>query len=162
MSTRLRQPTKQSSHKKSRVLARLEVWRIGVHGKSDLLNKLGFGAFNNAFESARTEFDWLSRDENEVDAYVAEPLCGGLYSCGLWLHLMGRLMKIGSDKALHPVPADLPLLLTGGADDPVGGDRGITNLAMHDAQTGYGRLSVKIYAGGRHEMFNETNRDEFT
>ncbi len=145
-----------------RVLARLEAWRIGVHGKSKLLDKLGIGAFNKPFEPARTEFDWLSRDENEVDAYVADPLCGGPYTCGLWMDLMGGLMKIGSDKALQRVPADLPLLLTGGANDPVGGDRGITKLAMHYAQTGHGRLSVKIYADGRHEMFNETNRDEFT
>lgn len=145
-----------------RVLARLEAWRIGAHGKSRLLDKLGIGDFNKPFEPARTEFDWLSRDEDEVDAYVADSLCGGPYTCGLWLDLMGGLMKIGSDKALQRIRSDLPLLLTGGADDPVGGDRGITKLAMHYAQSGHGRLSVKIYANARHEMFNETNRDEFT
>lgn len=144
------------------VLARLEAWRIGVHGKSKLLDKLGFGGFNKPFEPARTEFDWLSRDEKEVDAYIADPLCGGPYTCGLWLDLMGGLMKIGSDKALLRIRSDLPVLLTGGENDPVGGDRGITKLTMHYAQSGHGRLTIKIYPEGRHEMFNETNRDEFT
>lgn len=145
-----------------RVIAQLEAWRIGVRGKSKLLDKLGFGDFNKPFEPARTEFDWLTRDETEVDAYIADPLCGGPYTCGLWLDLMGGLMKIGSDKALLRIRSDLPVLLTGGANDPVGGDRGITKLAMHYAQTGHGRLAVKIFSDGRHEMFNETNRDEFT
>ena len=53
-------------------------------------------------------------------------------------------------------------MITGGADDPVGGERGMQQLAAHYEQTGHGNLNTKIYAGGRHEMFNETNRDEFT
>lgn len=144
------------------LLAYIESWRLGKRGKSALLDKLGFGAFNKPFEPARTEFDWLSRDESEVDKYVADPLCGGANTSGLWLDFMRGLRAIGSDKSLMRIRSDLPILLTGGAADPVGGDKGITKLAMHYAQTLHGRLTVKIYPEGRHEMFNETNRDEFT
>jgi alpha-beta hydrolase superfamily lysophospholipase len=146
----------------ARLLARFEALRLGARGKSGLLDKLGFGNFNKPFESARTELDWLSRDEAEVDKYVSDPLCGGPYSCGLWLGLLSGLFDVASDTAISRVPSDLPILISGGEADPVGGDSGMTRLAMHYAQTSHQRLKVKIYAGGRHEMLNETNRDEVT
>jgi alpha-beta hydrolase superfamily lysophospholipase len=144
-----------------RLLARLESWRTGIRGKSAFLDKLGFGNFNKPFMPARTDFDWLSRDNAEVDAYVADPLCGGPYSCGLWMDLLGGLRAIASDDALQQIRSDLPILVTGGSDDPVGGERGLTELAMHYAKSGHKHLTVNIYPQGRHEMFNEINRMEF-
>jgi alpha-beta hydrolase superfamily lysophospholipase len=146
----------------AKLLARIEALRLGIHGKSELLDKLGFGDFNKPFEPARTLRDWLSRDEAEVDKYVSDPLCGGPYSCGLWLDLLGGLFDLASDNAISRIPLDLPILITGGAQDPVGGDKGMTRLAMHYARTSHKRMKVKIYAEGRHEMLNETNRDEVT
>ena len=143
-------------------LAHVEAWRLGIRGKSALLDKLGFGAFNKRFAPARTALDWLSRDATEVDKYIADPLCGGPFSCGLWLDLFGGLVDIYSDNALARVPAGLPILITGGECDPVGGERGMARLAMHYAQTGHQRISVKIFPDGRHEMLNEANRDEVT
>ncbi len=145
-----------------RLLARFEAWRLGRQGESALLNKLGFGDFNKKFEPARTELDWLSRDNDEVDRYVADPLCGGPYTAGLWLDLLGGLLEVSEDTNLARIPAELPILITGGADDPVGGERGMLQLAEHYESTGHASLSEAIYAEGRHEMFNETNRDEFT
>jgi alpha-beta hydrolase superfamily lysophospholipase len=145
-----------------RLIAKVESWRLSRHGKSTLLDKLGFGDFNRRFEPARTELDWLSRDTAEVDAYIKDPLCGGPYSCGLWLDILGGLLSISSDKSLADISADLPILLTGGANDPVGGEVGIAKLAAHYRGAGHDNLNVKIYPEGRHEMFNETNRDEFT
>ncbi len=143
-------------------IAKIESWRLGVRGKSTLLDRLGFGNFNKAFRPTRTEHDWLSRDEDEVDRYVADPLCGGPYSCGLWLDVIGGLLEISSDNALSRISIDLPILITGGSADPVGGDRGMGKLAMHYAQTDHQHLKVKIYPDGRHEMLNEINRDEVT
>jgi alpha-beta hydrolase superfamily lysophospholipase len=144
------------------LIAWFESLRIGKRGRSALLDKLGFGNFNRRFEPARTEMDWLSRDEHEVDRYVADPLCGGPYTCGLWLNLLGALYELGSDHALNRIPADLPILITGGSDDPVGGEDSMTRLIMHYAQTGHQRVTMKLYPDGRHEMLNETNRDEVT
>ena len=143
-------------------IAHIEAWRLGIRGKSALLNKLGFGDFNKRFAPARTDMDWLSRDAAEVDKYIADPLCGGPYSCGMWLDLLRGLIDISSDNSLARVPAGLPLLITGGECDPVGGDRGMTRLMMHYAQSGHQRISVKIFPDGRHEMLNESNRDEVT
>jgi alpha-beta hydrolase superfamily lysophospholipase len=145
-----------------RLLARIVAWRHGIEANSPLLDKIGFGDFNKRFEPARTELDWLSRDPAEVDKYLTDPLCGGPYTTGLWIDLLGGLQEISKSDALQQIPAGLPILITGGADDPVGGERGMLKLADHFAQTGHNNLSTRTYAGGRHEMFNETNRDEFT
>ena len=145
-----------------KMLAHIEAQRLGGCGKSSLLQYLGFGQFNRPFRPSRTELDWLSRDESEVDKYVADPLCGGPYSCRLWLDLIGGLSYISADHALLRIPTELPILITGGELDPVGGDKGMTRLAMHYAQTSHQRLTVEIYADGRHEMLNESNRDQVT
>ncbi len=113
-----------------RLLARIIAWRHGLEDASPLLDKLGFGNFNKQFEPARTELDWLSRDTREVDAYIEDPLCGGPYSTGLWCDLLGGLLAISRDDALQQIPADLPILVTGGADDPVGGEDRMTELAV--------------------------------
>lgn len=144
------------------LLARLESARLGKHRHSALLDRLGFGNFNKPFEPARTDCDWLSRDEAEVDRYIDDSLCGGPYTTGLWMDLIAGLREIGSDEALRRISADLPILITGGEVDPVGGDKGMTKLLTRYAQTGHQRLKVKIYPDGRHEMLNETNRDEVT
>ena len=143
-------------------IAKIESWRLGVRGKSKLLDKLGFGDFNKAFRPARTERDWLSRDEDEVDRYIADRLCGGPYSCGLWLDIIGGLREISSDNALSRISSELPILISGGGADPVGGDRGMSKLMAHYAQTGHQHLKSKIYPDGRHEMLNDINRDEVT
>jgi len=125
-------------------LARIAAWRIGRHQSSALLDKLGFGNFNAAFRPARTELDWLSRDKQEVDIYIADPLCGGPYSCGLWLDLIGALLAISKKTALQRIASDLPILITGGAADPVGGEKGMGELAQHYLQSGHKLLQTKI------------------
>ena len=144
------------------LLARFEALRHGKRGRSPLLHKLGFARFNKPFNPTRTDLDWLSRDENEVDRYVNDPLCGGPYTCGLWIDFLGGLYELGTDHSLSRIRSDLPILITGGGDDPVGGENGMTRLAMHYAQTSHSRVSLKIYPEGRHEMLNEINRDEVT
>ena len=76
-----------------------------------LLDKLGFSDFNKPFAPARTELDWLSRDPDEVDAYIADPLCGGPYTAGLWRDLTHGLFKIASEKEMSRVPSELPILI---------------------------------------------------
>ena len=146
----------------ARWLARFEAWRLGPAGHSALLDKLGFGDFNRKFEPARTELDWLSRDPAEVDKYVADPLCGGPYSTGLWLDLLGALLEVARHDSLRRIPNELPILITGGADDPVGGASSMQKLISSYESVGHADVSLRVYADGRHEMLNETNRDEFT
>lgn len=145
-----------------RFVARVEMLRAGRRHRSALLNRMGFGQFNERFAPARTAFDWLTRDEDEVDRYVADPLCGTVPSAALWHDLLGGLLEIGTDEALRQVPAALPILITGGERDPVGGKTGMQRLAAAYERTGHSAVTLRTYEGGRHEMLNEINRGAFT
>lgn len=145
-----------------RAAAKAVALKSGRNAHSSLLDDLGFGAMNRRFAPNRTDSDWLSRDEAEVDKYVADPLCGGPFTAGIWADLLGGMYDVASDASITRIPSDLPILITGGSDDPVGGEDGMGKLMLHYAQTMHSRLKLKIYQGGRHEMLNETNRDEVT
>ncbi len=142
-------------------IARFLAWRHGPREKSVLLNQMGFASFNKRFAPNRTEFDWLSRDESEVDRYVADPLCGADSSNRLWTDLTGAMLKIRKRRSIRKIPLEMPVLITGGEKDPVGGRGAMNRLADAYRRTGHTNVTLKVYANGRHEMMNEINRDEF-
>ncbi|GAC1031801.1 alpha/beta hydrolase [Pseudomonas sp. No.21] len=144
------------------VVARLERWRQGPNGRSALIEFLSFGSFNKAFKPNRTAFDWLSRDPDEVDKYVNDPLCGFRCTNQLWLDLLGGLQTITPVKNLAQIDPDLPLLVVGGARDPVSDGRRLEDLARALGEAGVKDVQLKIYPDARHELLNETNRDEVT
>jgi alpha-beta hydrolase superfamily lysophospholipase len=143
-------------------LARLAVLVSGGRHASPMLHKLGFENFNRRFAPARTDVDWLTRDEAEVDKNVADPLCGIPLSNRLWADLLGGLLEVTSPHTLRRIPRNLPILITGGEEDPVGGRRGMTRLAEAYRQTGHDDVTVKVWPHGRHEMLNEFQREAFT
>lgn len=118
--------------------------------------------FNDAFEPARTKYDWLSRDEAEVDRYIADPLCG----------FETQQVRNGYDRRdrrrtdpdrLRRIRPDLPVLLVAGDADPVNRKlAGIDFLEERWREAGVRQIDWQIYPGGRHEMLNETNRDAVT
>jgi alpha-beta hydrolase superfamily lysophospholipase len=146
----------------ARLLARFERWRLGPSGRSRLLNRLSFGAFNKAFEPARSAFDWLSRDQQEVDRYLADNLCGFICTTQLWVDLLGGLESISTLDNLAQIDPRLPILVIGGECDPVSQGRRLTDLAGALRHAGVQEVELKIYPGARHELFNESNRDEVT
>ena len=142
------------------LIARIVALFKGRRGYSDALDAMGFSAMNRRFKPARTDSDWLSRDEKQVDLYRNDALTGPPFTAGFWVDVIGGMWGVSSDALLIRIPGDLPIMILGGSDDPVGGDKGLGKLVTHYAQTGHQRLKIKIYKGGRHEMLNETNRDE--
>lgn len=118
--------------------------------------------YNLSFEPARTQYDWLSRDAAEVDRYIADPLCG----------FEGQTVRNGMDRTdprrvdparLQHIRPDLPVLLLAGDADPVNRNlQGIDYLEQRWREAGVLQIDRHIYEGGRHEMLNETNRDEVT
>jgi alpha-beta hydrolase superfamily lysophospholipase len=116
------------------------------------------GAFNKRFAPNRTDFDWLSRDPSEVDAYVTDPFCGFDCSTQFWADLLAALQAIAKPGVRHAIPETLPVLVLSGDRDPVGAN--LAELIAGYRGAGLKRLTVKFYPEGRHEMLNETNRDE--
>ena len=142
----------------ARVLARVERARRGPRGKSPLLQAMFFGALNKPFEPARTPFDWLSRDDAEVDKYIADPLCGFESCAQLYLDVVVALGDIASPVRQARVPKDLPIYIFHGSRDPVG--RNINQLLEAYRAAGLTALTHRSYPDGRHESLNEINRDE--
>jgi alpha-beta hydrolase superfamily lysophospholipase len=141
-------------------LARVERLRQGPRGKSGVLAKMSFGAFNDAFQPARTEFDWLSRDPVEVDRYIADPHCGFRVTNQFWVDFTAGLVAIGGDDWSR-MPKTKPIYVFAGERDPVGKmGKGVRALIARLRRSGCDRIEEKLYAEGRHEMLNETNREE--
>lgn len=142
-----------------RVVASVEVRRLGKRGPSKLLNSMAFGAYNKAFKPNRTDFDWLSKDPAEVDAYVADPWCGFVASAQLWVDLLGGQALIQSP-ALGRIRRDLPIYVVAGARDPVGG-QGAQVKSWIKLARGYGlAVEERMWVDGRHEMLNEVEREK--
>ncbi len=141
-----------------RLIARAERLRLGKRGKSRLVNSLMFDALNKTFQPARTRSDWLSRDPAEVDAYVADPLCGFDVTNQLAIDFLDAWPHVISPERLARIRKDLPIYVFSGERDPVGAN--IQGLIAALEGAGFTKLTTRIYPGARHETLNETNRDE--
>ncbi len=138
-----------------------EIKRKGRLHRSKALDSLIFGGNNKKFKSPRTEFDWLSRDEKEVDKYIEDPFCGVLFTCGFFYDFIKGLQEIEDKENLKKVPLDLPIYIMSGDKDPIGKNgKGVLRLRDRYIKLGVKDVLCKLYEGGRHEMLNETNKDE--
>lgn len=123
---------------------------------------VGLAAFNAGFEH-RTGYEWLSRDETEVDRYVADPWCGFDTPPETVPMLFAGAARLADPQVLAGIRSDLPMLLASGSDDPLaGGGALIELLGQRYRDAGLADVTVRVYPGARHEIFNETNRDEVT
>lgn len=133
----------------------------GRRHPSGLMDQLTFGQYGAAFKPNRTKFDWLSRDEAEVDKYVADERCGNVFTSGFFVDLLGGLAAINADSEVARVPKELPIHLIAGSLDPVGAKgKGVQQVADQYRRLGVQDVSVKLWPEARHEVLNETNRDE--
>ena len=142
------------------LLARLERLRLGQRGHSPLMQALFFGAFNKPFAPARTPFDWLSRDSAEVDKYIADPLCGFEATVQLYIDVLQGLRETAKPSRQARIPKTLPIYILNGSRDPVSDN--VDQLLDAYRAAGLTQVVHKVYSDGRHESFNETNRDVVT
>lgn len=144
-----------------RIVAKFENRRLKEGEPSLFMDKLSFASFNSHFKPSRTDFDWLSRDPEQVDKYIADPLCGFPCSAETWQQLLSGLIEISQKNQLEKIPHALPMYLFGGEKDPVGRmGKGIPALEQKLRQTGHDKVTSKLYKEGRHEMLNETCKHE--
>ncbi len=119
-----------------------------------------FAAFNEPFdEPGATGFEWLSRDEAEVQAYVDDPWCGEPLSNGFVADMLEATAVMWQPEAEAGIPTGVPVLIFSGARDPVGGpdSASVRDLSARYEAAGV-PVTLRLYEGGRHEMLNEINR----
>lgn len=127
----------------------------GDHHRSKLIDKIAFGSYNSKFEK-RTAFDWLSRDTKEVDKYIADDLCGFLFTANGYRDLMQLLGFVSSKEWFEGLDKKLPVLLIAGAMDPVGSyGKGVDQVCQKLYKAGKDNITKILYPDARHEILNE-------
>lgn len=139
-----------------RIIAKAETKRLGLSVPSHVMDTLSFASFNTHFKPNKTQFDWLTRDQEQVNRYINDPLCGFPCSGETWQQLLTGLIEISNLKNLHKIPNKLPIYILGGDQDPVGRmGKGIPALAKKLRHSGHDNVTTKLYKGARHEVLNE-------
>jgi len=128
---------------------------------SSLMDSMSFKTYNKAFKPNRTPHDWLSRDEKKVDEYVADPYCGTIFSLQFYNDLLKGLLYISDKNNIKKTNQNVPILVFSGTNDPVGENgKGVRDFYTKLKTVGIKDLTLKLFDKGRHEMLNETNREE--
>lgn len=145
-----------------RGLARSQLAFLAPRAPGRWVDTLVMGSYNKAFAPNRTPYDWLTRDAAEVDLYVNDPCCGFMLTSQAWWDFLDGKRHLGSDAHLERVPRTLPIRLIAGSRDPVGENgSGIGRLSALYRDAGLD-VTMQLYPDARHELLNETNRDDVT
>lgn len=132
----------------------------GSHTVNPLLIKLTLEPYNKPFAPARTNCDWLSRDEKQVDLYVNDKLCGFDFTAGAYKDFFTVLEKIAKNKQLIGMRKSLPILITSGSVDPVGGKKACEKLNAQYKRCGIDDVTLKLWENDRHEILNELDKSD--
>ena len=133
----------------------------GAMGDGAKLDSLAFGTYLNKIENPRAKFDWLSRDTEQVDKYIADPLCGFVGKIGLYRDMMQGIKFITDKKNIAQMNKEKPVYFMSGNGDPVGDyGKGVERAYNAFCDAGLHDVFMRLYPGGRHEMLNETNKEQ--
>jgi alpha-beta hydrolase superfamily lysophospholipase len=133
---------------------------FGTEKASPFMNSLTFGKFNKGIDAPRTDFDWLSRDPSEVDAYIKNPDCGEVFTIGFFTELARMTDWVHKNK--RELKRETHIHYIAGSNDPVVEKEAGTNRVIVDFKALNIQFSFKVYPGARHELLNDTCRDEVT
>lgn len=137
------------------LLARMRGW----HYRSPLVDRMAFGGYNKHFHPARTDKDWLTKDGNRVDAYLADERCTFRFTVNGYYNLFVSIEEASKQENLERMPKDLPVLFMSGAEDPVGGfGKGVEQVRRQFEAAGMTDVTWILYENDRHEILNETDR----
>lgn len=145
----------------SRAAAQIQKAFLGSDHVSRLIDKAAFGGYNRRVKNVRTPFDWLTRDSERVDRYIADPMCGFVFTVNGFSALFELIARLYKKENLARIPGNLPVYMASGTGDPVGGyGKGVRKAYDSLRSAGLENIELKLYEGGRHELINETNRSQ--
>lgn len=140
-----------------RILAAFRGW----HYRSRLVDKMASGSFNKKFKPARTRADWVTSDDAMLDKYVADPLCSFVFTVNAYYQMFGGMLQMQKKESVYMIPKMLPILMAAGTEDPVGGfGKGVRKVYEKYKAAGLQDVSLRLYAGDRHELLNERDRQQ--
>lgn len=128
---------------------------------SNFMNNMSFGSYNKAIPNNKTPFDWLSRDEEQVQKYIDDPLCGYVCSQSFFREMAGGFAVMAKPSELAKIDKDLPIFIHGGSMDPVSDlGKGLYALEAQYKNLGVKDVTLTVYPEARHEIYNELNKQE--
>ncbi len=140
----------------TRLIALFKGWRY----RSSFVNKLAIGNNNKKFEPARTNVDWLSKDENKVDEYIADKKIDFVFTLNAYYDMFKGMEQLYKKTNLHNMNKELPVIFLSGAKDPVGNfGKDVKKVYEDFKDIGMNNLDIIIYDDDRHEILNETDRE---
>ena len=140
-----------------RVIAAFKGWRY----RSRFVDKLSFGSYNKRFEPGETSKDWITSDKDHRQKYVNDPLCSFMFTLGGYYQMFEGMKVLTRRESMERIPKDLPVLFVAGADDPVGAfGKGVEKVYKKYKTAGMQQVSMHLYEGDRHEILNETDREQ--
>ena len=155
-----------ADHKKAALLFGKSLCRVmaafrGWHYRSKMVDNLVLGAYNKKFKPARTRADWITSDNENLDMYVADPLCSFMFTVNAYYNVFSGMIGIQRKESVYMIPKGLPVLFVSGADDPVGEfGKGVRKIYEKYRAAGIRDVTLRLYTGDRHEILNETDRDQ--
>lgn len=128
--------------------------------RSKLVTNMAIGGYNKLFEPCRTSSDWLSRNTENVDKYEADDRCGFMFTVSAYKDFFTVMGLIAKESVYTKTPRELPVLITSGAVDPVGGTAAVEALEKQYKGIGMTNVTTRIYPEDRHEILNEVDREQ--
>lgn len=133
----------------------------GERHRSRLINKGMFGKYNSRIKNSKTSFDWICSDEKVIEKYVADPHCNFTFTVNGNRALIDFAYYETRPSHLDAIPGKLPVYLAAGDCDPVGSyGKGLYKIERLFKKHGVEDVSTKLYPGMRHEILNETGREQ--
>ncbi len=140
-----------------RSIAAVKGWQY----RSEFVNQLGMGGYNKQFEPSESTKDWITSDEEMRKKYEADPLCSFIFTVNGYYQMFEGMKTLTKKSAMDKIPGSLPVFFVSGAEDPVGSNgEGVARVFHKYEQAGIQDVEMKLYPKARHEILNESNREQ--
>ena len=155
-----------ADHKKAALLFGKRLCRLmaafrGWHYRSKMVDDLAIGGYNKKFKPAHTRADWITSDCERLEAYASDPLCSFRFTVNAYYNMFLGMLSMQRKESVYMIPKTLPVLFVSGAEDPVGGfGKGVRKIYEKYRTAGIQDVTLRLYTGDRHEILNETDREQ--
>lgn len=144
----------------AKLLCKIQANKHGWHYRSNSINNIAFGKYNKRIKN-KTNYDWLTKDNEVVKKYIEDPLCGYTFTLNGFYNLFSVISYIQKPENVAKIPKDLPIFIVSGEEDPVGN----YSKAVYKLYDTYKRAHIRsvqkrIYEFDRHEILNETDKEQ--
>ena len=142
-------------------LCRLMAAFRGWHYRSKMVDNLAIGGYNKKFKPAHTRADWITSDFERLEAYASDPLCSFRFTVNAYYNMFLGMLSTQRKEGVYMIPKSLPVLFVSGAEDPVGEfGKGVRKIYEKYRAAGIQDVTLRLYVGDRHEILNETDREQ--